>query len=112
MLLMPLRRPLRGWFLFFLALNIVDIVSTFLILQERMIVGNPLATFLLHHVGIVVVMVAKVAFMVLATLGIDWLAKRSPRSLDTACNLLIGLSGFALLLFTVNMTQCALTYFS
>ena len=112
MLLMPLRRPLRGWFLLFLTLNIVDIVSTFLILQRGMVEGNPVATFLLHHVGIVTIMLGKVLFMVLVTLGVDQLAKRSPSSLDTACNLLIGLSGLVLLLFTVNMTQCALTYFS
>ena len=104
MLLMPLHRPLRGWFLLFLTLNMVDIVSTFLILHAGMVVGNPVATFLLHHVGIVAVMLGKV--------GVDQFAKRSPRSLDTACNVLIGLSGVVLLLFTVNMTQCALVYFS
>ena len=112
MLLMPLHRPLRGWFLLFLTLNMVDIVSTFLILHAGMVVGNPVATFLLHHVGIVAVMLGKVAFMVGVTLGVDQFAKRSPRSLDTACNVLIGLSGVVLLLFTVNMPQCALVYFS
>jgi hypothetical protein len=47
----------------------------------------------------------------LAALGIDWLAKRSAGALDLACNLLIALSGLVLLLFTVNLAQCAITYF-
>lgn len=111
MLLMPLQRPLRGWFWFFVTLNIVDLVSTFLLLQKRMVEGNPLAAFLLHHIGIGPVMICKMAIFALAIYWVDRLAKRSPSSLDTACNLLIGLSGLVLLVFTINMAQCALAYF-
>ncbi len=109
--MMLLQRPLRGWFLLFLVLNIVDLVSTFFILYWRIVEGNPLALFLLQHVGILVVMVLKIGLIGLATLGIDRLAKRSVDALNLACNLLIGLSGVVLLLFTVNMAQYALTYF-
>src|SRR2546425_3950790 len=111
MFMMLLQRPLRSWFLLFLALNIVDLISTFVILQLGMVEGNPLEAFLLQHVGILVVMVLKIILIGLATLGVDRLANRSADSLDLACNLLIGLSGVVLLLFTVNLTQCAVTYF-
>ena len=111
MFMMLLQRPLRAWFLLFLALNIVDLISTFVILQLGMVEGNPLEAFLLQHVGILVVMVLKIILIGLATLGVDRLANRSADSLDLACNLLIGLSGVVLLLFTVNLTQCAVTYF-
>lgn len=106
-----LQRPLRGWFLLFLALNIVDVVSTFTILYWRMVEGNPLEVFLLERVGIPVVMVFKIVLIGLAVLGIDRLAKRSADAVDLACNLLIVLSGIVLLLFTVNLAQCAITYF-
>lgn len=105
-----LQRPLRGWFLLFLALNIVDLVSTFAILHWKLVEGNPLGVFLLEHVGIPVVMVFKIALIGLAILGIDRLAKRSAGALDLACNLLIALSGIVLLVFTVNLAQCAITY--
>ena len=108
--MMLLQRPLRGWFLLFLVLNIVDLVSTFFILYWRIVEGNPLALFLLQHVGILAVMVIKIVLIGLAALGVDWLAKRSVGALDPACNLLIVLSGLVLLLFTVNLAQCALTY--
>ena len=106
-----LQRPLRGWFLLFLILNIVDLVSTFAILHWRMVDGNLLEAFLLRHVGILTVMVIKIVLIGLATLGVDWQAKRSAGLLDQACNLLIVLSGVVLLLFTVNLAQCAITYF-
>lgn len=103
--------PLRGWFLLFLALNIVDLASTFTILYWRMVEGNPLGVFLLGHVGIPVVMALKIVLIGLAILGIDCLAKHSAGALDLACNLLIALSGIVLLMFTVNLAQCAITYF-
>ena len=108
---MLLQRPLRGWFLLFLALNIVDLVSTFAILHWRMVEGNLLERLLLQHVGILVVMVIKIVLIGAAALGVDWLAKRSVDALDPACNLLIVLSGLVLVLFTVNLAQCAITYF-
>jgi len=111
MLKIPLQRPLRGWFFLFLAINIVDLVSTFFILQQGLVKGNPVAGFLLQHVGIVMVMVLKVVLIALAILGINQVAKRSPDALNLACNLLIGLSGIVLLVFTVNAAQCAITYF-
>src|SRR5207253_11065992 len=60
MFMMLLQRPLRAWFLLFLTLNIVDLISTFVILQSGMVEGNPLEAFLLQHVGILVVMVLKI----------------------------------------------------
>ena len=108
---MLLQRPLRGWFLLFLTLNIVDLVSTFAILHWRMVEGNLLEGLLLQHVGILAVMVIKIVLIGAAVLGVDWLAKRSVGALDPACNLLIVLSGLVLVLFTVNLAQCALTYF-
>ena len=108
---MLLQRPLRGWFLLFLVLNIVDLVSTYAILHWRMVKGNLLEGLLLQHVGILEVMVIKIVLIGAAVLGVDWLAKRSVGSLDPACNLLIVLSGLVLVLFTVNLAQCALTYF-
>ena len=108
---MLLQRPLRGWFLLFLALNIVDLVSTFAILHWRLVEGNPIEIFLLKHVGTLAVMVLKIVLIGLATLGVDRLAKRSAGALDLACNLLIGLNGVVLLLLTVNLAQCAVTYF-
>jgi hypothetical protein len=108
---MLLQRPLRGWFLLFLALNIVDLVSTFAILHWRMVEGNLLERLLLQYVGILAVMVIKIVLIGLAALGVDWLAKRSAGALDPACNLLIVLSGVVLVLFTVNLAQCAITYF-
>src|SRR5438105_12125709 len=108
---MLLQPPLRGWFLLFLALNIVDLVSTFAILHWRMVEGNLIDVFLLQHVGILRVMVLKIGLIGLATLGLDRLAKRSADSLELACNLLIVLSGVVLLLLTVNLAQCAITYF-
>jgi hypothetical protein len=106
-----LQRPLRGWFLLFLILNIVDLVSTFAILHWRLVEGNLLEVFLLRHVGILEVMLIKIVLIGLAMLGVDRLAKRSSITLDQACNLLIALSGVVLLLFTVNLAQCAITYF-
>ena len=108
---MLLQRPLRGWFLLFLGLNIVDLVSAFAILHWRMVEGNLLEGFLLHHVGILAVMVIKIVLIGAATLVVDRLAKRSVGDLDPACDLLIVLSGLVLILFTVNLAQCALTYF-
>lgn len=111
MLMMLWQRPLRAWFLLFLVLNIVDLISTFVILQSGMVEGNPLEAFLLQHVGILLLMVLKIVLIGLATLGVDRLAKHPAVSLDLACNLLIGLSGVVLLLLTVNLAQCAVTYF-
>ena len=108
---MLLQPPLRGWFLLFLTLNIVDLVSTFAILHWRMVEGNLLEGLLLQHVGILAVMVIKIVLIGAAALGVDWLAKRSVGALDQACNLLIVLSGLVLVLFTVNLAQCAITYF-
>jgi len=108
--MIALQRPLKIWFLLFLGLNVVDLVSTFVILQQRMVAGNPLEAFLLHHVGILTVMILKIVLIGLATLGIDRVAKRSAGSLDLACNLLIGLSGIVLFLITANLAQFALTY--
>ena len=108
---MLLQPPLRGWFLLFLTLNIVDLVSTFAILHWRMVEGNLLEGLLLQHVGILAVMVIKIVLIGAAVLGVDWLAERSVGALDPACNLLIVLSGLVLVLFTVNLAQCALTYF-
>ncbi len=110
MLTTPLQRPLRVWFLLFLALNIVDLVSTSIILQQGLVKGNPLGTFLLQHVGLIVIIVLKIAMIALATLGISRIAKRSSDSLELACNLLIGLNGVVLILFTVNIAQCLLAY--
>ena len=108
--LIPLQRPLRIWFLLFLILNVADLVSTFVILQQGLVAGNPLGTLLLQHVGTLMVMVIKLVLIVLATLGIDRLAKRSADSVRLAGNLLIALSGVVLLVFAVNLAQYALTY--
>lgn len=108
--MLPLQRPLRGWFMLFIVLNMADLISTFVILQGGMVAGNPIGAFLLHHVGIFIVMVIKIVLIGLAILGIDRVARRSPASLDLACNLLIGLSGVVLIVCTVNLAQCALTY--
>ena len=105
-----LQSPLRAWFLLFLILNIVDLVSTFAILHWRMVEGNLLEAFLLRHVGIPAVMIIKIVLIGLAMLGVNRLAKRSTGALDQACNLLIALSGVVLLLLTVNLAQCAITY--
>jgi hypothetical protein len=106
-----LQRPLRGWFLLFLILNIVDLLSTFAILHWRMVEGNLLEAFLLRHVGILAVIIIKIVLIGLAMLGVDRLAKHTTGAYDQACNLLIVLSGVVLLLLTVNLAQCAITYY-
>jgi len=112
MLRTPLQHPLRGWYIFFLVLSAIDLITTFLLLHFGLVKGNPLAEFLLRHFGLVPVLIGKIALIGLITFGVSKVAKRSPASIDTACNLLIGCVGLMLLLVTMNAALCALTYFS
>jgi len=111
MQLLMLQRPLRGWFFLFLVVNLADLISTFLILQHGMVKDNLPAAFLLHHVGVTLIMIIKVALIALASFVVQSIAKRSPDACELACNLLICLSGIALILFTANTAACAITYF-
>lgn len=107
-LVLPVQRPLRNWFFLFMLLNIADLISTFILFHARLVNGNPLDTFLLHHIGLLPILIGKVILIIVATLATGKVASRSPESLDTALNLLIIFIGVVLLSVTLTMTQFAL----